>query len=243
MEPEAAARAFASDLRTELDASLIGATLFGSVARGEYVSGFSDVNVLVIVDDIEPALLARIAPLVRRHDAIGLNPLPMERREWVSARDVFGIEILDMRDAHVPLTGEDPIDGVEIARDTLRLQAERELRARLITWRSGLLRHSADAGMIGELLRRSVPSFVAYLRAALRLDGNGQVPRSSRETVSVGCTLIGADPAGMLAALDARSRSGAWKVSLGDSAVAAFNDAAEKTAVFVDRAQPSGEPT
>jgi len=237
MDAKAAAHAFASELREEFGLALRSATLFGSAARGEHIAGLSDVNVLLLFTDINAPTLARAAPVVRRHAAEGLNPLPLEREEWERARDVFAIELLDMRDAREVLFGADPLDGVEVEPAALRLQAERELRAKLITLHGGLLQAADSPDAIGELLRRALPSFATYLRTALRLCGEA-APVSTRDAIIAGCERVGAEPEGLLAALDARlAPKRRWSVRLEDETVERYNDAVEKTATFVDEIQ------
>ena len=59
--------------------------------------------------------------------------------------DVFPIEFLDIRTTHVILHGTDPLADLEIRRDHLRLQCERELREKLMRLREGYVEaHGRD---------------------------------------------------------------------------------------------------
>jgi predicted nucleotidyltransferase len=228
----------ASDLVRELAATFGGelrsAVLYGSVARGEYVDGVSNINVLVLFDDIAPATLQRASPLARRWADDGLVPLLLERAEWESAADVFAIEVLDMVEAREVLHGGDPVSGLDVSHGALRLQAEHELRGKLITLHNGMLRAAESPESMGTLLAMALPSMLTYLRAALRLVGK-QVPRTSGAVIDVASEVIGFDPAGFQAALDARRARGKWKVAITDAAVDRYHTAAERTASFVDR--------
>ena len=225
--------AFAKDLGARLGERVRALALFGSAARGEWISGLSDVNVLVLVDDVDAALLARAAPQVQASWEHGVRPLVMELEEWRRAADVFAIELADMRDAHVPLAGADPLDGLAIDPLMVRLQAERELRAKLLHLHQGMLMGAGDPGRLGELLVRSLPSFTTYLRAALRLAGE-PVPAGSAEVIERGCRLAGADPGAYLRVLGVRQAGGALKVGLDEALVEQFNSAAERLAAFID---------
>jgi predicted nucleotidyltransferase len=232
-EPRKIAERLAADLVKALGESLHGVTLFGSVARGEFVEGVSNINVLVLVDDIDPAVLRRVAPLAEPRAADGLAPLLMEDDEWRRASDVFAIELLDMRDAHEVLHGRDPIEEVASDGGTLRLQAERELRSKLLLLRTGLMRTASAPQATGALLIAALPSFLTYLRAALRL-ADRPVPARSAELIEAGTALVGADPGGFVAALEARTGLSEWKIGIDDAVVGSYNNAAERTAAFVD---------
>jgi predicted nucleotidyltransferase len=225
---ERAAKALAGTLGERLRAAL----LFGSTARKEHVAKVSDVNVLFLLDDIDPAALSAASPVLRPFADQGLAPLLLELDEWRRASDVFAIELLDMREAHTMLHGADPLDGAQVAPEKLRLQAERELRAKLILLHGGMLRSAQDARGLGQLLAAALPAFVTYLRAALRL-AEQPVPPTMAGVIEQGAQLVGADPAGLLRALEGRV-AGKWSVSITDPDVDRYNTAAERTAAFVD---------
>jgi hypothetical protein len=162
-----------------------------------------------------------------------VRPLMMQLDEWSRAIDVFPIELADMKDAHEALHGPDPTTGVAIDPSSLRLQAEREMRVKLIHLHSGMLMAAEDKARVGELLVRALPSFTAYLRAALRLAAN-PVPRASADVITQGCALIGADPSAFLSVLTARNAGGKLELSLQDPLSDQFNTAAERLAAFTD---------
>ena len=96
-----AARAVAQRLVDDLERiygeRLECGVLYGSVARGEHIEGESDVNVMVLLDNIDAATLAQAAPVAQRWAREGHTPpLIMEREQWQRASDVFAIELADM---------------------------------------------------------------------------------------------------------------------------------------------------
>jgi predicted nucleotidyltransferase len=231
-EPREVADAAAQALNGALGERLRAALLYGSAARGEHVGGVSDVNVLFLLDDIDADTLRRASPLLRPFAKDGLAPLVLEWDEWQRASDVFAIELLDMRDAHVMLHGEDPLDGAVVAPEKLRLQAERELRAKLILLHGGMLRAAEDPRGLGQLLAAALPAFVTYLRAALRL-ADRPVPATTRAVIEESARLVDADPSGLLRALEGR-RAGKWAIPITDPDVDRYNTTAVRTAAFVD---------
>jgi hypothetical protein len=139
-----------------------------------------------------------------------------------------------MADAHEVLHGADPLAGLTASTEALRLQAERELRGKLVTLHNGMLHAAGSDEHVGSLLTMALPSFVTYLRAALRLAGHA-VPGTCERVIEAGAALIGFDPAGLNAALGARRGGGKWKVGIADPLVERYHAAAERTAAHVDR--------
>ena len=80
-----------ADLVAQLDA-LAGmdtsAVLYGSAARGDWVPGRSDVNVMLVLDDPSPPALRRLTPAVTEcwHNHGFTPPLIIGRKEWKRAR-------------------------------------------------------------------------------------------------------------------------------------------------------------
>jgi predicted nucleotidyltransferase len=231
-DPRKLADQFMAALKRALGSRLQAATLFGSAARGEWIDGVSDVNVLVLLDDIEAHTLLEVAPLIRVSLDAGVSPLPVETAEWSLAADVFPIELSDMKDASVPLDGTAVAQSLVIDPSALRLQAERELRAKLIQMHAGMLAVGRDPKQLGELLMAALPSVTTYLRAALRLAGR-PVPRGSAEVIAEGCRLTDADPTPFLRVLGARTAR-KLDVPLHDPLSDQFNASTERMAAFID---------
>jgi hypothetical protein len=231
-DPRRLADDFVKELRGVAGDHLRAATLFGSGARGEWLEGVSDVNVLVLFDNIDAPLLSRVSPAARAAMPRGVRPLVMELNEWRRAADVFGIELADMKDAHVPLHGDDPAAAFTYDATALRFQAEHELRGKLLHLHAGMML-AEDAKRLGQLLVHALPSFVTYLRVALRLAGQ-TVPAAMRDVINQGCAVTGASPNAFLGVLEARLNGTGLTVSLTDSLANDFNHNAERLAAYVD---------
>jgi hypothetical protein len=232
-DPRKLAASFVDDVRGALGERVRAATLFGSAARGEWIEGTSDVNVLVLLDDIDAPLLARASPAARSASSGGVTPLLMDVDEWRRGADVFTIELADMQQAAVPLYGHDPVVGTPIQPHILRLQAERELRGKLVHLHSAMLMCAGDGERLGAIFVRALPSFLTYLRAALRLAGE-TVPGSSADVIAAGCRLTGAQPGPFREVLAARTGGHALNVALDQPLADEFNTAAERLAAWID---------
>lgn len=233
-DPAKLASDLVQEMRETFGARLRSVLLYGSVPRGEYIEGVSNINVLVLVDEIDPATLRAAAPHALRWSASGLVPLLLEADEWARAADVFAIEVLDMLDVHSVLHGIDPLQSLQVSAEALRLQAERELRGKLVTLHSGMMAAAEKPEALGDLLRAALPSYVTYVRAALRLAGQ-LVPSSSGAVIDAGARAVSFDAAGFHAAREARQQGGKWKVGITDRVMESYHAAAERLAAYVDR--------
>lgn len=231
--PREAAHDFAHALAAALPKRLRSIVLYGSTARDEFQPDWSDVNLLIFADHIDEPLLAAAAPVMTEHEDARIAPLLLAWDDRPRAADAFAIELLDMQDAHLLLWGDEPFEDTAIEPRALRLQAERELRSRLATLDSRLLRVARDENAIGQLLAVALPSFVTYLRAALRLAGQS-VPLTMREVIAHGTRLVGAPEDGLVAALEARNNGVRWRLRLSDAAVSQYRTAVQSTASWVD---------
>lgn len=232
MDAREVATKFAAEVSGALGDRLSSVVLYGSASRGEWLGSASDINVLVLVDDIGGASLAALSPVVRKFAKERVRPIVVERREWQRASDVFGIELAEMQDWHALLAGEDPLMGLLVQKPALRLQAERELRGKLLQLHLGMLLAESPA-QLGALLLGALPALTTYFRTALRLAEQPVSPETER-TLREGCALVGADPAGVLAVLQARRSGKPLELRLQDPLVDQFNTAAEQLAAYID---------
>lgn len=234
------AREFARRVRDALGDRLRSVVLHGSVARGEAVESVSDVNLLVLVDSVDGSLLRMLAPRARewleRERAL---PLLLSWDEWRSAMDAFAIETSDMLEAREILQGEDPLEAGTVEPEELRLQAERELRGKLVHLREGLLVAADRPEDLGRLLLTALPSVATYLRVALRLAGR-PVPGTTPAVLREAAGLLGLDTAPLEKLWAMRGRREVPQVEVDDPLVVAVNDALERTVDFVDNL--SGDP-
>lgn len=148
------------------------AVLYGSGARGEFLAGVSDVNLLVISEALDAASLRKVAGALE-----GLRrerqppPLLIERGEWDRATDVFPIEITDMQVARAVLRGADPVAGRTVDPADLRRALEAELRAKLLRLRQAYAAGFGNPKLLGQVAAGTVSSIATLLRVSLVLAG------------------------------------------------------------------------
>jgi predicted nucleotidyltransferase len=191
------------------------ALLYGSAARGDYVAGRSDINLLLVLDDPAPTRLRALAPAFAAwRKAASEPPLLISRAEWARASDVFPIEITDMRAGYRVLRGADPLVAARVDRADLRQALERELRGKLLRLRQGYAAAAGDEKALGQLAAASSGTILVLLRSLLILVGR-PVPAPPAELAAEAASLVGAPAGALLAPLEHRGVRG-WRWNAGE---------------------------
>ncbi|MBM41354.1 MAG: hypothetical protein CL483_05440 [Acidobacteria bacterium] len=167
--------------------------LYGSAARGDWQRATSDLNLIIVVNQLDPADLEALSPALTRWES-GRQPLPLLFTPAMisDSADVFPIEFLDLQSDRRVLYGDDPFAEVEIRSDHLRLQCEREMREKLMRLREGYIETHARPRRLRRLLTDSYTTFVALFRGCLHLHRDA-VPEHNEEVVSAFCRRAGLD--------------------------------------------------
>ncbi len=184
----------AERLKTALPSALRAVVLYGSAATGDHIAGRSDYNVLVVASPLGKAELDALAPAAQEWARDGHRPpLLFTPAQLAASADSFPIEILDIQKCHRLLFREDPLAGVHVAFENLRLELERELKAKLLHLRESYLLAAGKPKRVAELLAASLSSFLVLFRAALRLYQD-EVPMPKLEALRALATHLGFDP-------------------------------------------------
>lgn len=210
------------------------AVLYGSAARGDFVKGRSDINVLMVLDDVAPAVLRSLGSAFGAwRKAAQEPPLLLSRAEWLSAADAFPIEISDMRASYRVLRGADPLALVSVERADLRRALEREFRGKLLRLRQGYVTLSGDLATLSGVAGESVGTMLVLYRALLALRGR-PVPADPAALVTAAAAEVGFAPESLGRIVAGRADRN-WRVTTTD--YEAYLDAVAQTAAFVDHLQ------
>ncbi len=166
----AALRGLCADLSGALGGSLRAIVLHGSAAREDYIPGRSDVNVLVVVDEVTlDACDSALAPWrVAQRDAPVVIEL-MTTRDLERSTDVFPLRFLNMQRGHSTLWGEDVLSELDIRWDHLRLRVEQLIKELLFELRETYMRHASRPELLGGALSRAYGSYLLGVGALLYL--------------------------------------------------------------------------
>ncbi len=144
--------------------------LFGSAARGDFITGRSNLNMLVLVRCLSVDLLQRAGQLHQKwgkHKIVA--PLLMTEDDLGRSRRLFPLEFLQMTQHHVVLAGHDPFVEFHIDRDQLAWQCEQELMSNLLRLRQRFIEGAGRIEAIQALLILSITAVLPCIRGLLHL--------------------------------------------------------------------------
>jgi predicted nucleotidyltransferase len=174
-KPEDIFEPFTDDYRVAFGADLESIILYGSAARGEYVPKISDINFMIMLSPEGMQRLAAAMPLVDRWSKARVaTPLFLTQDYIFSSIDVFPIEFLNMKASYRLVWGKDALKNLEFDKRLVRLQAEREIKAKLLHLRERFVETGGSAKKITQLISISLPAFFSIFQAVLFL--NDQQP-------------------------------------------------------------------
>jgi hypothetical protein len=231
---------FVTRIREAAKDNLVSVIVFGSAAAGDFHPEFSNLNLFCVVRDSSFAALLALSQVAKWWDKQRQPPpLFMTRDEIERSADVFTIELMDMKQHHRLVFGEDVLKGLAIPEKLHRMQVEYELREKLSLLRQHFLLASGNDSRMWELLTRSVSSFVTLFRHALMVQGH-DAPAAKREAVQALARSIGFDPSGIFHVLDVREHKAKPQDFNVADVFARYLAALERVTAAVDRMLDSG---
>ncbi len=150
---------------------LVAIFLYGSAARGDFIPGRSDLNLLIVLQSIKLEALSEAAKLFHRWKKLRMAPLFLTSGELRDATRVFPLELADIKDSGRLLYGSNLLDAIQVEADHVRAQCRRELHARLIRLRQEYLELGDRRHALAGILTGALSSLLPVCRAVLRLGG------------------------------------------------------------------------
>ena len=161
-----------SELAALCGAALRTLVVYGSAAGSAFDPDRSDVNLAVVLDPCEPIHLRRIAQWWARWRMARLAaPLVLSRTELERSRDVFPLELLDLRARHRTLGGMELFDDLVVDREAVRAECEREAKGKLFRLRGLYVELSGAADDLHALMHDSRKTFLYVIRGLIYLRG------------------------------------------------------------------------
>ena len=168
--PEQAIDRVTADVGRVFGDRLVCLALYGSAADGAFVEGRSDLNFAVVLRQITHGDLKALQGLLPAWHKLGAaSPLLIDLDFLEHARDVFPIELEDIRANHRLLSGEDVFAPLRIERAHVRRQLEQESRAKLLRLRVQYAETGGERGAVQALMLDSVTTFLVMIRSVARL--------------------------------------------------------------------------
>lgn len=207
MQAEQQVTEFVDRLKQLAGANLECVALFGSAASGEFHPDFSDINLLCVMRELTAADLAKVAPAINAWTKNRLPaPLLFSHIELRHAADIFAIELLDIRERHRILYGEDIFANMHVPMDMHRIQLEHNLRTKLLTLRQTYMQIVNDSNRVRRLMLDSVSNFSTLFRHTLIAMGE-QPPSGKAENIRRLAERVQFNPTIFLQLLQERART------------------------------------
>lgn len=178
--------AFAQEILARDFDNINSIVITGSVVSPDYMPGRSDINSVVVLKEMKLPVLDSLASLGKRYAKKSVRaPLIMTASYIERSLDVFPIEFFDIKLLHKTIYGQDLFVELVPDRAMLRIQCERDLKAKLIHLRQGYISSfGRKAGLVSMLLQ-ALPGFFPLLRAMLYIMHDEATPPLSRAKVLV----------------------------------------------------------
>ena len=183
------------DLLNEHASNIHSIHITGSAVISDYHEKFSDINSVVVLHDMDLKFITFLAPLGKKYGKKKIAaPFVMTPGYVQDSLDAFPIEFLDFKLIHKTVYGPDIFVALEIATAPLRLQAEREIKTKLIHLRQGYISSLGKKERLSEILIRSFTGSMALFRAIIKLLGK-EPPVARAEVIAVVGAACGVDTA------------------------------------------------
>jgi len=162
---------FTADLKDKAGDNLVSFMVYGSAASGDTFRN-SDINTMLILKKADPASLRTLSAAIKKWAHKGFAcPMIFTEDRVLSSADIFPIEFMDIKDSRKIMAGTDCFRKVNVKKEHLRLEIERELKSNLLRLRKAYVINCKDRKKTRELMRDSLSTFLVIFRAILRLKG------------------------------------------------------------------------
>ncbi len=176
-------RPFAEELLRRFSASCLSISVTGSCITGDFVSGISDINSVLVLNKIDMEDLDTLVSLSRFKKKRIRSPLIMTEEYIRRSLDVFPIEFLDIKLFHKTVFGTDFFERISLDKAQLRIQCERDLKGKLVNLQRGYVSCEGRTREIRSLLLQALPGYFALLRSMMYLVLAPKEPPARKEDV------------------------------------------------------------
>jgi hypothetical protein len=161
---------YVREIQSAYGANVVSIVLYGSGAGEEYHPKRSDLNFLIVLKDTSlPELKKARNVFLKWHKKHTAVPLVMDQEYIAASLDTFPIEFLNIQGQSQTLFGPDPVSGLQFDKKWVRLQAERELKGKLLRLQHVYLEVKKIDRELVHIIYDSLNTFAAIFRALLFL--------------------------------------------------------------------------
>jgi len=161
---------FVQDYKGVYGDELISIILYGSATGRGYIPGKSDINFMIVLTEkgiMDPERSFSLLKKWRKRNVA--TPLFLTEEYVESSMDVYPIEYLNFQRRYIPVYGRDILKGLSFKKEFLRLQAEREIKGKLLLLREAYLGSAGKKPVLVDIINQSLHAFMAIFNALLIL--------------------------------------------------------------------------
>ncbi|MBN1625022.1 MAG: hypothetical protein JW944_00745 [Deltaproteobacteria bacterium] len=174
---------FIGDYKGVYGDELLSIILYGSAAGRDYIPGRSDINFMIVLSEEGVREPERAFSLVRKWRKRNVAvPLFLTEKYIETSLDVYPIEYLNFRRKYTPVYGKDVLMGLSFRKEFIRLQAEREIKGKLLLLREAYIGSSGRKAALKEIINKSLHAFMAIFNALLFMK-DVDIPEGGRSLV------------------------------------------------------------
>ncbi|MBN2017034.1 MAG: hypothetical protein JW794_02705 [Candidatus Cloacimonetes bacterium] len=163
--------------------SLHSLYIYGSATTEDFNEKYSDINVAVILDDISIRNLIKARTCIKKLNKKHVTAPLFLTEEYINdSLDSFPLEFLSIKNSHITLFGDDVFKDIAIEPDHVRLQAERELKGKLLLLRASFLENIDQKYILNGLVVSSFSALIPVLKGILFVKGS-DIPINALDVV------------------------------------------------------------
>jgi predicted nucleotidyltransferase len=195
---------FVDEYKVVYGDELVSIILYGSAAGKEYIHRKSDINFMIIlteqgIKDLDKSF-SLVKKWAKRNVAI---PLFLTEGYIETSTDVFPIEYLNFKRRYIVVYGKDVLGGLSLKKELIRLQAEREIKGKLLLLRESYLGSSGRKAGLQGIINQSLHAFMAIFHALLFMK-DIDTPEGVRSFITMLCNTFSLDSSVFMKLIDIR---------------------------------------
>lgn len=158
--------------------------MYGSAVTHEFIPGKSDVNMLILLKNDSLDNLLNISHLQQKWCKRGVAvPFYLSEKFIIKSLHIFPLEVLDIKENYRVLQGIDVLNAIEIDKQDIFLQCERELKGFSIQLRRSSINLAQNEKQLFQLAADSMKDLIPVLKGIIALYDE-TIPNSKSEIVA-----------------------------------------------------------
>lgn len=186
-KPEPVFDFFIQEINQIFGEEVVSVNLYGSATTDEYIPKKSDINFMIILTQKGIERIDKVHKVIKHWKKKRISPPLFLTIDYIhESLDSFPIEFLNMQSTYRNLLGEDILKDIQIKKEDLRLQCERELKGKLLQLRQGFILTEGKLRGLALLVSQSIIAFTSIFKGLLHLRGV-EIPLKKHDVIIATC--------------------------------------------------------